>query len=142
VVGGAKGIPPFIEIVPLAGQPSAAIDTVLGRPSQINRINSNPSQMPGEFRDYDVAGLSGPLVVRFHRDRAVFFTAHLQQPEMTAEAALLRVGIDMRRSDANTRAPMAHWWRERTIEGNQFTKVGAVSDGGSGGYDMVQVQLR
>lgn len=133
--------PPLVEIVPLAGQPPEVVDAALGPPTQINPIQRNPDQMPGEFRDYELAGLPGPLLVRFHRSRAVFFTVYLPHPEPSAEEALLRAGIDMRGTNPDTRAPMAQWWRNRMIQGQRFVKVGAVSDGPASGYHTVQVEI-
>lgn len=134
--------PPLFGLPALAGRPPAAVDSVLGPPSQVTPIKSNPAQMPGEFREYQLPGTPDPLTVRFHRDRAVFFTVLLPQPEATAEAALGRVGIDVD-GPPDTRAPVAEWWRSRTISGKASVKVGALKgmSGRGDAYDMVQAEF-
>lgn len=139
----APARPPLFDLPTLAGEPPAAVDAALGTPTSVTPIKNIPEQMPGEFRDYQLPGVPDPATVRFHRDRAVFFTVFLPQPEPSAEAALQRVGIDVTGSP-DTRAPLAEWWRSGTFGGKRFVKVGALKGmGGRGdGYDMVQAELQ
>jgi len=140
----APAAPPLLNLPPLAGEPRAVVDAALGAPTSITPLKSVPEQMPGEFRDYQLPGAADPVTVRFHRDRAVFFTVFLPEPEPSAEAALRRVGIEVTGSP-DTRAPLGEWWRSGTFGGKHFVKVGALKGmggGGGDGYDMVQVELQ
>ena len=70
---------PFIviDLARLAGASSATVDSILGDPVTVTPVTSEPAKMPGEYRDYPVAGSTNPMTVRFRRDRAVFFTIYL-----------------------------------------------------------------
>jgi hypothetical protein len=135
---------PLLDVPSLAGESHLVLDAALGSPISIVPIENLPNQMPGEFRDYRIHGVPEPVTVRFHRDQAVFFTVYLPEPESSAEAALLRVGLDVRGTAPDTRAPMAQWWRTATVNGKHFRKAGALRGMGTGtdDFDMVQVDFQ
>lgn len=135
--------PPLFDLIALAGQPPPVVDSVLGSPTDVTPIENVPENMPGEFRDYELSGTPSPSMVRFKRGRAVFFTIMLPKPESSAQSALQRVGIDIGEDSPDTRAPAAEWWRNGTIEGRRFIKVGAFRGMGfdTNDFDMVQAEF-
>lgn len=136
--------PPVFQLLLLAGASPSAVDSVLGKPTEVTRIRRIPEQMPGEFRDYELSDAPGPITVRFFRGRAVFFTVFLPEPEESSRRALQRVGIEVGEAPPDTRALLADWWRDGIVSGTSYVRVGALKNmGGEGeGFDMIQAEFR
>ena len=136
--------PALFELLPVIGESPSTVDDLLGAPTAIIPIENVPENMPGEFRDYTIPEAPDAVTVRYYRNRAVFVTVLLPKGESSAEAALLRVGIDLRGVPPDTRAPGAVWWRTGSIRGKTFERVGALRgmSGEGNDFDMVQAELR
>jgi hypothetical protein len=125
VIGPRATDPPpqLFDVVALAGQPPSAVEGVLGPAVTVERITNEPEWMPGEHRDYVVPGSDLPLSIRYHNNQAVFFHAYLPTPEKTAEAALMRIGVNVQGMRPDTRAPGAMWWRQYSVAGKNLREV-------------------
>jgi len=142
----APPVRPIVNIPALAGQTPSEVDAVLGTPVEITSIDNDPTQEPGEYRDYRVAGVkdgvtSHGLMVRFNGGRAVHFTLDLPMPQESAETALLMAGIDVRDSRPTVTAPGAIRWAG-AFGGVYFKDVAAVKDLSFTTYTTVQANLR
>lgn len=140
----ANAEPPFFELLEIMGESRSAVEASLGEAVAVVPITNVPANMPGEFRDYEIPGITEVVSVRFFRNSAVFVTVILPHGEDSAEDALSRVGIDLRGVPASTTAPGAVWWRSGRIQGHLFEKIGALRgmNGTSDLFDMVQAELR
>lgn len=138
--------PALFDLMAVIGESPSQVEAVLGAPVDTVLIENVPEYMPGEFRDYSIAGAPGPTTVRFFKDKAVFVTVLLPQGHETAVMALRRVGIDLENVPPDTRAPVAIWWRSGSVPGSSkiFEKIGALRgmSGEGNDFDMVQAELR
>lgn len=135
---------PILEVMAILGEPPDVVEAHLGSAVEIVLIENVPDFMPGEFRDYLVAGVSTSVTVRFLRGRAKFITVYLDEGVETAEEALLMVGLDLRTRPATFQSPLVIWWRQFQQGGKTFEKAGAWRgmNGSPSGFDMIQVEAR
>lgn len=143
----APPVRPVVNIPALAGKTPPEVDAVLGVPAEVTLITNDPTQDPGEYRDYRIAGVKDGvtthgLMVRFNDGQAVHFTLDLPDPQESAETALLRAGIDVRNSRPTVTALAAKSWAG-IFGGVYFKDVAAVkADRGFSNYTTVQANLR
>ena len=139
--------PPVVSIPALAGKTPPEVDAILGTPAEVTPIENDPTQEPGEYRDYRVAGVrngvtSHGLMVLFNDGRAVHFTLDLPAPQESAETALLMAGIDVRNSQPTVTTIAAKRWAG-VFAGVYFKDVAAVkADRDFSNYTTVQANLR
>ena len=148
-VPAAPPVRPVVNTPALAGKTAPEVDAMLGAPAEVTPIENDPTQEPGEYRDYRIAGVkdgvtSHGLMVRFTEGRAVDFMLDLPIPQASAETALLMAGIDVGNSRPTVTAPAAKRWAG-TFGGVYFKDVAAVkADRGLTftNYTTVQANLR
>ena len=139
----AKSVP---NITQLIGRTPAEVERIAGEAQARTEITNDPSQMPGEFREYEVynsrLGLTVyGMMVRYHQGRAVHITVDLPDQFESAEEALLAVGVDVRGTIPRVIAPMATRWIGK-FNGVDFKDVAAMkTDQDLHAFSTVQITL-
>ncbi len=80
-----------VDVIQFANKSASVFDEEFGKPVKITPIKDNPKLMPGEFREYQVAGHPKNLSVRFYKDKAKRFNLLLGKPEKSSKQALLNI---------------------------------------------------
>lgn len=139
----AKSLP---NITQLIGRTPDEVERVAGGTQARTEITNDSSQMPGEFREYEVRnsrlGLTVyGMMVRYHHERAVHITVDLPDQYASAEEALLAVGVDVRGTKPRVVAPVATRWTGK-FSGVEFKDVAAVkTDPNLQAFSTVQITL-
>lgn len=131
-----------ISLLSLIGRSVSGVASQLGSSTKTVPITSDPSQMPGEFRDYRAS--SADVLVRFHRGKAVDITFWFDSGSTTPEALMRRVGVDVDdltvvREGQSTTQLTARVWRVQA--GGRPVEISAMRGLGVS-YDMVQAKGR
>lgn len=140
----AKSLPNIIRLI---GHAPAEVERAVGEPMVQTQITNDPSQMPGEFRDYEVhnsrLGLTVyGMMVRYHHGRAVVITVDLPDQFGSAEEALLALGVDVQGTSPRVVAPMATRWTG-VFNGVEFKDVAALKmDQDLHAFTTVQITLK
>lgn len=136
-------IPGFVDVPQLAGRPPEAFDLIYGKPLKVVPIRDNPALMPGEIREYRVAGHPKNLSVRFYQNRAQRFNLLLGRPAQSARRALdefFRVDVGRRPSDRSAARPLSEKWRGR-IGGVDFVTLYAKREKPGGNFTMLHAEV-
>jgi len=76
----------ILDIPSLAGKSAKDVDAKLGQPATTTKIPEDGGPIPGEYRNYKVAGLQDAVPIRFKNDRAVKFTVTAEKENQLASA--------------------------------------------------------
>lgn len=136
-------IPGFVNVPQLAGRPPEAFDLIYGKPLKIVPIRDNPALMPGEIREYRVAGHPKNLSVRFYQNRARRFNLLLGRPARSARRALdefFRIDVGRRPADRSGAWPLSEKWRGR-IGGVDFVTLYAKREKPEGNFTMLHAEV-
>lgn len=80
-----------VDVIRFANKSVSVFDEEFGEPVKVTEIEDNPRLMPGEFREYRVAGHPKNLSVRFYKDKAKRFNLLLGKSEKSSKDALKNI---------------------------------------------------
>lgn len=115
------------DVKKLIKQGPQAFDKLYGKAVEAFETD-DPGTVPGEMRDYKIAGVSNPqtttagMTVRFYKGKAVEIMIDLPSPTSSSTTALNQVGLDTPNT-APERTPVTEFWSNKTFNGVRFTRV-------------------
>ena len=86
-----------INIPSLAGKSTDEIEAAVGKALRTVPITEPPQEVPGEYRNYDLAGMKDALSIRFYKGKAVALTLNVpaRKELKTAEELGKLAGFDL-----------------------------------------------
>ncbi|MEZ5346155.1 MAG: hypothetical protein R2681_11450 [Pyrinomonadaceae bacterium] len=126
-----------VDVPLLANKGVSEFDEIFGEAVKVTKITDRPDLMPGEYREYRVAGHPKGLSVRFYKDSAKRFNLLLGKPESSSEEALLDIfKIDVKKLKRTAGDPLSETWKGRLGKLNFET---AYAKRGKSGGDFVML---
>ena len=132
------------DVTKLIGQSPAVFDKTFGKPVEAFETD-DPGTMPGEMRDYKLAGVANPqtttagMTARFYRGKAVEIMVDLPSPTSSSASALRQVGLDTQDTPTE-KAQLADFWSNKSFKGVRFKGVWAYKlDNDSSMFTTVKV---
>jgi hypothetical protein len=130
-----------VDVPQLADQPAAGFERVFGEPVKVTEITDNPRLMPGEYREYKVAGHPKNLSVRFYKNRAKRFNLLLGTPEKSSQAALQKIfKIDVGRMRPVKTDSLSETWAGM-FGGINYKTAYAKRSGAGGDFVMLHAEI-
>ncbi|MGI8669053.1 MAG: hypothetical protein ACR2J3_04295 [Aridibacter sp.] len=130
-----------VDVIQYANKPASVLDEAFGKPVKITEIKDNPRLMPGEFREYRVAGHPKNLSVRFYKEKAKRFNLLLGKPEKSSKDALkdiFKIDVsEMKRIKSDT---LSETWAGK-INGINFKTAYAKRSKAGGDFVMLHAEI-
>lgn len=132
----------FVDVPNLANKSAAEFDKVFGEPVKITPIKDNRAMMPGEYREYKVAGHPKNLSVRFYKDQAKRFNLILGTPLKSSKQALSDIfKVDVKNAEPDTKSePLSEKWKG-TFSGVSFVTLYAKREKSGSDFTMLHAEV-
>lgn len=131
----------IVDVPKLGGKSAKDFDETFGEPVKVTEIKDNPRLMPGEFREYKVAGHPKNLSVRFYKDAAKRFNLLLGTPEKSSATALKEIfKIDVSKMSSVKSDSLSETWKGKSGEINYKTAYAKRSKSG-GDFVMLHAEI-
>lgn len=132
---------PAVNIPELAGKSPEDFEKALGKATQVTPITNTPEEMPGEFRHYQLEGVTETLQVRFYKGRSVAFNLTVQKEKQTRtpEELAKMAGFDMTGNRGERASAYAQKWSGE-FGGARFKEIIAVKTS-TEGYHVLTVKV-
>lgn len=136
---------PIVDIPKLMRQSPQVFEKTFGKATEISKTN-DPGTVPGEIRDYKVPGAGSystidGMMVRFFKGKAVMIMVDLPMPTTNAQLALSQANLDAKGISPTVEAPLAHRWRNQTLNGIKFKDVAVHRLDDSRNFTTVQTEV-
>lgn len=82
----AAKMKPIVDIPQLANKSPEEVEKLIGKAVEVDQIKSHSEYYPGEFRNYEIAGLKDSVQVRFYKGKAIAFVLTLPSDKQTKTA--------------------------------------------------------
>lgn len=130
-----------VNVAALANKSHTEFDQVFGNAAKVSPVRVNEKHMPGEYREYPVAGHPKGLSVRFHKDEAKRFNLLLGAPSRSASEALMsEFVIDVSKLKKAKGDPLSDTWAG-TFDGVKFKTVYAKRGKPGGNFIMLHAEV-
>ena len=130
-----------VDVIRYANKSTFILDEAFGMPLKITPIKDNPQLMPGEFREYAIAGHPKNLSVRFYKNKAKRFNLLLGKPEKSSKKALMdifKINVgEMRQVKSNS---LSETWAGE-INGVNFKTAYAKRNNADGDFVMLHAEI-
>jgi hypothetical protein len=131
-----------VDVIRLANKSASFFDEAFGEPEKITPVKGNPQFMPGEYRQYRVAGHPKGLSVRFYKDQAKRFNLLLGEGEKSSEEALKDIfKIDVGKLKRAKSDSLSETWNGKSGKVN-FTTAYAKRGKAGGDFVMLHAEVK